>query len=137
MKYGSLILEKKEYVLLKRIMNISYHLDDPIIRDSIHKLNEELQLAMICEDIDVPADVVRFNSKVTVESSEQTHDLYIVPPAQSNLLKKRISVMSPLGAALMGFSEGDEVLGDFPDGSKRVLIKAVLQQDTSIDTTVL
>ncbi|MFI8380019.1 GreA/GreB family elongation factor [Leeuwenhoekiella sp. NPDC079379] len=118
-------------------MNISYHLDDPVIRDSIHKLNEELQLAMICEDIDVPADVVRFYSKVTVESSEQIQDLYIVPPAQSDLSKKRISVMAPLGAALIGCSQGDEVLGIFPDGSKSLVIKAVLQQGTSIDTSVL
>ena len=137
MKYGSLILEKKEYVLLKRIMNISYHLDDPIIRNSINKLNKELQLAMICEDTEIPADVVRFNSKVTIDSDTGTQEFFIVPPAKNDLLRKRISVMSSLGAALIGCSEGDRIEGDFNNGFEKICIKKVLQYDDAIDSGVL
>ena len=137
MKYGSLILEKKEYVLLKRIMNVSYHLDDPLVRKSINNLNAELQAAIICDDPEVPEDVVRFNSKVTVAWEDWEQDFYIVPPAKSNLAEKRISVMAPMGAALIGYSTGDEVIWDFPNGSKSLLIKGVFQQQVSIDGNIL
>ena len=137
MKYGSLILEKKEYVLLKRIMNVSYHLGDTWVRNSINKLNEELQSAMICDEPEIPEDVVRFNSKVTVSFNEWEDDFYIVPPAKSDLAKKRVSVMAPMGAALIGYSKGDEVVWDFPNGSKLLLIKAVCQEDAFIDNNIL
>ena len=45
MKYGSLILEKKEYVYLKRILNVSAYASDFEVQRSLLKLSEELKSA--------------------------------------------------------------------------------------------
>ena len=68
MKYGSLILEKKEYVYLKRILNISGYGNDASVTKSLVKLSEELKTAQIVDDDQVPEDIVRFNSIVTIAS---------------------------------------------------------------------
>ena len=68
MKYGSLILEKKEYVYIKRILNISGYSGDHEIQKSLTKFAEELKTAHIIDEEEMPEDVVRFNSIITVKS---------------------------------------------------------------------
>ena len=68
MKYGSLILEKKEYVYLKRILNVSGYATDFEVQKSLLKLSKELKSAHIVDEEEMPNDVIRFNSKVTVIS---------------------------------------------------------------------
>ena len=70
MKYGSLILEKKEYVYLKRILNISGYTEDVETQKSVQRLIEELKSAMIVDEMDMPEDIVRFNSSVLVSSDK-------------------------------------------------------------------
>lgn len=137
MKYGSLILEKKEYVLLKRIMNVSYHSDDSLVKNSIKKLNEELLTAMICNEDEMPTDVIRFHSKVTVSSGAWEKEFELVSPANSDFKKNRISVMTPMGSAVIGYSEGDSIHWDFPTGTKELLIKSVKQADKLIDADIM
>ena len=70
MKYGSLIIEKKEYVLLKRILNISSYAKDFDTQRAIKCLNDNLKNAQILDEEDVPKDVIRFNSNILVEFNE-------------------------------------------------------------------
>ena len=78
----------------------------------------------------MPADVVTLNSTVRVidlESSEAT-DYTIVMPGEANYEAGRISVLAPLGTALLGYRVGDEIEWDVPRGIRRLRIDAVLFQ---------
>ncbi|HBR53740.1 MAG TPA: transcription elongation factor GreAB, partial [Flavobacteriaceae bacterium] len=68
MKYGSIILEKKEYVYLKRILNISGYAEDFQTQKSLQRLSDEMKNAQIVNEEDMPEDVIRFNSKIMVFS---------------------------------------------------------------------
>lgn len=128
MKYGSLILEKKEYVYLKRVLNISGYVEDSETQKSFQKLNEELKTAKVVDENDVPNDVVRFNSKVTVASNrgwEKT--IQIVIPADKDVAQNKVSILTPIGSALFGYSKSDVVNWDFPSGNQQLEIKEVLQ----------
>lgn len=131
MKYGSLILEKKEYVYLKRILNVSGYANDFEAQKSLLKLSEELKSAHIVDEEDMPQDVIRFNSKVTVVSDtgwEKT--LQVVNPTDRDSKKDKISVLMPMGAALIGYSNNDTVVWDFPGGKQELKITNVTQEET-------
>lgn len=130
MKYGSLIVEKKEYVYLKRILNISGYVEDFQTQKSLIRLGEELKNALIVDENDIPKDIVRFTSHVTVRSEigwEKT--MQIVIPAEKDAKNDKISVLTPMGAALFGYAEGDSMIWDFPAGKQRLTIVSVAQME--------
>ncbi|MTE25657.1 GreA/GreB family elongation factor [Winogradskyella ouciana] len=131
MKYGSLILEKKEYVYLKRILNISGYAEDHETQRCLINLSEELKTAHIVDEEDMPKDVIRFNSTVTVTFNNGVEKtLQLVIPMDKDFQNSRISVLTPMGSALIGYSEGDSIIWDFPNGTQQITISKVEQQET-------
>jgi len=134
MKYGSLILVKKEYVYLKRLLNISGYAEDHETQRCLIKLSEELKTAHIVDDEEIPNDVIRLNSIVTLvlESGVQKK-LQVVIPADRDIKQSKISILTPMGSALMGYSKNDTVLWDFPSGKQKIKIIEVVQEKTFSD----
>ncbi|WP_159023264.1 GreA/GreB family elongation factor [Formosa sp. L2A11] len=128
MKYGQLILEKKEYVFLKRILNLSGYSKDIETRKSIQKLNTELLEADIIDMENMPDDVIRFNSIVTVSQGEWQKTIQVVIPQNKDLKQNKISILTPMGSALFGYAIGDCVTWEFPNGTKELKIVAVEQE---------
>ncbi|RDK89170.1 GreA/GreB family elongation factor [Marinirhabdus gelatinilytica] len=131
MKYGSIILEKKEYVYLKRILNISGYAENFETQKSLQRLSNELKDAQIVDETDMPEDVIRFNSKIMVYSAngwEKT--LQLVIPSEKDAKKDKISILTPMGSALFGYSEGDTIEWDFPSGTQKIKIVTVTQDTT-------
>ncbi|MFC0604769.1 GreA/GreB family elongation factor [Winogradskyella pulchriflava] len=134
MKYGSLILEKKEYVYLKRILNISGYAEDHETQKCLMNLSEELKTAHIVDEGDVPMDVIRFNSMVTlVLESGIEKQLQVVIPMEKDVKQNKISILTPMGSALIGYSKGDTILWDFPTGKQKIKIIDVAQKETFSD----
>ncbi|WP_194852267.1 GreA/GreB family elongation factor [Nonlabens antarcticus] len=132
MKYGSLILEKKEYVYLKRILNISGYSEDIEIKKSLQRLSEELKIAQVVDEEDMPKDVIRFNSSVLVSSEKGwKKDLQVVIPTEKDFEKGKISILTPMGAALFGYSETDVVEWEFPNGNQQLKIETVTQDESA------
>lgn len=130
MKYGSLILEKKEYVYLKRILNISGYGNDTNVTKSLVKLSEELKTAQIVNNDEVPEDIVRFNSIVTIASENGWEkELQVVIPMDKNVALNKVSVLAPMGAALLGYSKNDTIDWDFPGGAQKIKIIDVQKED--------
>lgn len=130
MKYGSLILEKKEYVYLKRILNISGYGNDASVTKSLVKLSEELKTAQIVDDDQVPEDIVRFNSIVTIASDNGWEkQLQVVIPMDKNVALNKVSVLAPMGAALLGYSKNDTLDWDFPKGAQKIKIIDVQKEE--------
>lgn len=94
-------------------------------------LEEILDLARVVNPEKVPGNVVTMNSRVLfqdVRSGEQG-TVTIVYPANAEPTDGRISVLSPVGAALLGESEGAEIELPLPHGqTRRIRINAVLYQ---------
>jgi regulator of nucleoside diphosphate kinase len=91
-------------------------------RDHAH-LESELERADIVDARDVPPDVVTMNSRVVFEDATtgKTTEVTIVFPQDADLAQGRISVLAPVGTALLGLAEGDSIVWPFPDGSSRCL----------------
>ena len=131
MKYGSLMLEKREYVYLKRILNISGYNGDFETQKSLKVLLEELKTAKIVDDAELPKDVIRLNSKISIESQDGwKKTIQLVIPSDRDLKNDKISVLTPMGAALMGYSQSDAITWEFPKGVKKLTIVAVEQDES-------
>lgn len=130
MKYGSIILEKSDYVTIKRLLNLTNNYKDDTQKDSISKLREELKTAIISDTDEVPTDVVRMNSEVTVASNDGwEYTFTVVEPTESNNAAKRISVLAPMGLAVIGYAKEDTIHWAFPGGEKDITILEVKQNN--------
>jgi regulator of nucleoside diphosphate kinase len=86
-------------------------------------LLRELDRAIVVSPEALPADVVTMNSRVVYsdETAGVRRLITIVYPGDADEGAGRISVLSPLGTALLGLSIGQAIDWDFPDGSRRTL----------------
>lgn len=130
MKYGSITIMKNEYDLLLRNISNGRSREDAVYRASIKKLQAELKTAKIVKNGDIAEDIIRYNSFVTIETpftKEQTYQ--IVTPEKSNISKNQISILSPMGLALIGYAQEDEITWQFPTGMNTIKIIKVAQQE--------
>ncbi|MCB0373122.1 MULTISPECIES: GreA/GreB family elongation factor [Flagellimonas] len=134
MKYGNLVIEKKEYVLLKRLMNLTGYYKDNTLRSSVKKLVGEMETAQILDDGEMPKDVIRFNTMVTIVSEAGWHKKFkLVLPSNSDVKNNHISILTPMGAAVIGYAEGDSLVWEFPSGNQQLQIEKVEQENQSIN----
>lgn len=95
------------------------------------ELEAELGRAEVVEPKDVPATVVTMNSTVRfeVDSSQEEFCLTLVYPRDVDDSGEKISILAPVGSALLGLSQGDEIEWPKPGGGMlRVRIKEVSYQ---------
>lgn len=94
-------------------------------------LEAELARADVMEPADVPPTVVTMNSRVrfSVISTGETFNLTLVYPKDLDASGEKISILAPVGSALLGLSQGDEIEWPKPGGGVlRVRIDEVLYQ---------
>lgn len=86
-------------------------------------LDAELGRADIVPDKDLPTDVVTMNSVVTfldLNSGEET-TVSLVYPREASVDLMKISILSPVGSALIGLQIGGEINWPLPNGNRRLL----------------
>jgi regulator of nucleoside diphosphate kinase len=93
-------------------------------------LLSELERAETCDRADVPADVVTMMSRVVFvdEASAEKHAVQVVYPRNADSALQRISVLTPIGAALIGMRKGAAI--DWPNRAgeyRRLRILEVVQ----------
>lgn len=100
-------------------------------------LQAELDRANIVEPREIPPDVVTMNSTVTfrIESSSREFSLTLVYPNDADDSTKKISILAPVGSALLGLREGDEISWPKPGGGLLLvrILKVMYQPERSGD----
>ncbi|WP_149304733.1 GreA/GreB family elongation factor [Pareuzebyella sediminis] len=110
MDHDNRVFEKRDYVALKRILNFHRHCEDFLQKDVFEILKEGLTQALVKNDEEMPSAIVRLNSKVTLTDEDgQTPTVQLVLPSEKNRDKGKVSVISTLGANLIGFAVGHKV----------------------------
>jgi regulator of nucleoside diphosphate kinase len=107
-------------------------------QDHLDELAAELERARIAETEDVPADVITLYTRVEVFDlvSGERRELTLVLPRESDASAGRISVLAPLGTALLGYRAGDEVEWQMPGGLRRLRIERVRPPAETVVTPV-
>jgi regulator of nucleoside diphosphate kinase len=101
-------------------------------RDEAHlaELHRELDRADVVAAMDIAPDVVTMHSTVRVRDLESgANAVYtLVFPGDADVTKRRISVLSPIGTALIGYRIGDTIQFRTPGGTRRLEVADVLYQ---------
>ncbi len=99
-------------------------------REYMENLEEELERAVVVSSKDVPPDVVTMNSEVEVKdlANGKTMVFRLVFPRDADFEGGKVSILAPIGTALIGYRTGDTVNWKVPSGIRRLKILKVLYQ---------
>jgi regulator of nucleoside diphosphate kinase len=98
---------------------------------AVEFLVRELMRAAVVDDVSAPDDVVTMRSRVSFqeEGCETIEIVTLTYPGESDMYEDAMSVLTPLGAALLGLSEGQSISYPRPHGgTKTITVITVLDQ---------
>ncbi len=94
-------------------------------------LEEELSRASIVPDDELPQDVVSMNATVRFQDldTEKESTVTLVYPHEANIDENKVSILAPVGSALIGLRVGQMIIWPVPNGKeKRMKVTSVLNQ---------
>jgi regulator of nucleoside diphosphate kinase len=99
----------------------------------LDQLTNELNRAKIVATEEVPPDVVTMNSKVRLEDVDTGEEMVftLVFPEEADIPQDKISVLAPIGTAMLGYRVGDTFEWQVPAGLRRIKVKEILYQPKS------
>lgn len=97
---------------------------------SLSKLGEELKRAKRVASEEIPSDVITMNSRVLLKDLDKGTEIEItlVYPKDADIQSRRISILAPVGTAILGCKEGDVVEWPVPSGTIHYKVVKVLFQ---------
>jgi regulator of nucleoside diphosphate kinase len=101
------------------------------VTPNVEALEDELGRAVVVAPEKISPDVVTMNSKARFvdEATGEQSDVTLVYPQDADAARNRISILAPVGSALLGLSVGDSIEWPLPSGrTRRLRIIAVLYQ---------
>jgi regulator of nucleoside diphosphate kinase len=104
--------------------------DRLVDRRNLDHLEAELERAVAVEPQDVPADVITMNSAVRLRDLEadEALELTLVYPRDASPDEGRVSVLAPIGTAIIGYRTGDVIEWPVPAGMARLKVEQVVYQ---------
>lgn len=120
---------------LERLKKLLWEAQSTEYRKSeyLEKLQKEIMRAVVVSPHDVPSSVITMNSIVSLTDldtgEEETYKL--VFPEDADHKQGKISVLAPIGTAMLGYSVGDIFEWDVPAGKRRLQVKQILYQPES------
>ncbi len=126
---NQLVLRKDDYSLLLSYLNGGLT-RSAFDRRNAESLQSELKNAKLVDKDEFPIDVIRLNSMVKIKPDDRDEimELMLVTPDKANIKENRISVMAPIGTALIGFRKGQKVKWQAPAGKKTFTILEVINE---------
>lgn len=127
-----MMVTKKDMELLNALVEIHSFGPDA---DAAARLGAKLACASVVASEQVPPDLVTMNSRVLFEdeNGRQREVLLVYPPAVDRS-RDRVSVLSPVGRALLGLTVGESIDRPITQGSSRQLtVVAITYQPESLE----
>jgi len=93
-------------------------------------LQQELERRTVAFPQDVPGDVVTMHSRVRMldQDTNKTETFTLVFPEEANVFERKMSVLAPVGAAILGARVGDTLSVNVPAGVRRIKVMRLLYQ---------
>ena len=99
-------------------------------RKDLPALEAELKQAAVVPSAEIPQTVVTMNSKLRFRDldDQSETEVTLVFPSDADMDIGLLSILSPIGTALLGYAEGDIIEWSVPAGTRRIQIEAILYQ---------
>jgi regulator of nucleoside diphosphate kinase len=127
--------EKQIYVTeldLRRLKNLIADAQSGEYRGSVYleRLREELDRASVVPSREIPGTVITMNSTVRLIDLEsgESETYTLVYPEDADPAAGKISILAPVGTAMLGYAVGDVFEWEVPAGMRRIKVDAILYQ---------
>ena len=103
---------------------------NPKDREYLDDLEEELDQAVLVSARKVPCNVVTMNTQMLVKDMDSEKEMLVqlVFPSEADYDQGKISILAPIGTALIGYRAGDTVEWEVPAGMRRLHIEEITYQ---------
>lgn len=97
---------------------------------SVKELEDELSRGIVVAPKNIPENVITMNSRVLLKDldSGRTETYWLVFPDKVNAVKNPVSILSPLGTAMIGYKVGEVFDWESPSGRKQMEVLDILYQ---------
>lgn len=111
-----------------KLLEIINKYEDLKNRQNIKDLEAEINRADVTSPEQVPSNVITMNTKVILLIGDTEEELSLVYPSEADISNNKISVLSPVGTAILGYSEGSIIEWKVPNGIVQIEVKKILFQ---------
>jgi regulator of nucleoside diphosphate kinase len=96
----------------------------------LESLEAELARGRRVDPKDIPADVITMNSRARLTDVDIGEEMIytLVFPQDADIAASKISVLAPIGTAMLGYRVGDVFVWKVPDGDRRMRVEEILYQ---------
>lgn len=129
MEQRDIFISKFDLGRLKELLEVGITLKERD-REYLQSLRNELERAHIVEPAALPDDVVTMNSRVRLKDMEPAEEknYSLVFPSEADMTQNKISILAPIGTAILGYRAGETVDWLVPAGRRTVRIQEILYQ---------
>ncbi len=96
----------------------------------LRELEEELDRAKVVPSEKIPKNVITMNSKVRIKDLDSEEEMIysLVFPHSADINQNRISILAPIGTALIGYKVGNIIEWKVPGGVRKLKVEEILYQ---------
>ena len=96
----------------------------------LDNLVKELDRATVVSSKEVPPDVITMNSQVRLRDLDTDEEMIytLVFPEDGNISQGKVSVLAPIGTAMLGYQVGETFEWEVPAGTRKIKIEEILYQ---------
>ena len=129
-KEAAIFITKNDREQLRNLIEIARERGNETDDEYLDKLEGELDRAKSIKPQSVPPDLITMRSKVRLKDLGTGKKVVyaLVIPTEANLDEGKISVLAPVGTAMLGYRRGDVIEWEVPSGVRRLKVEKVLYQ---------
>src|ERR1044071_567817 len=98
--------------------------------EDLPRLEHELERAETVAPAEVPVDVITMRSKVRLRDLDTDEEMVytLVFPTEANFDEGKISILAPVGTAMLVYRVGSRIEWEVPSGRRRLKVEELLYQ---------
>jgi len=132
MKAQKIIIGEEDFQRLKNMIAEMSAIRNSDALGYLARLEEEIDSATIMSKDEMPAGIVTMDSTVSFVEEDTGESFFytLTWPQSADIEQNKISILAPVGMALLGYAAGDTVEWDVPSGRKRYRIETIRQKES-------
>jgi len=136
MKYGSLVFEQSEFLMIQNHLENNDIIEDYAHKNTLEILTQNMNFALCLSAEDIPFDIITLNSIIKVSGASGIRQTFqIVSPDEVDVKNNKISVISSLGASVIGRAVEDKISYGLPGDLISLKITKVNQPNSANKST--
>lgn len=132
----TIVITEADRAKLSQVLDVNHSFGGEGMGQCLRELNSDLASATIVESDKMPNDIVTMNSKVVLKdvASGEEEEWILAFPQGADIYENRVSVLAPMGIAMLGAQPGEVIEWTTPRGvAKAEIIKISYQPEAAGD----